>query len=208
MSRPRSRATRDETRDRLIAAAAKLFIERGISAANIEAICDEAGLTRGAFYSNFETKDQLVLAMLDQHVDHNLAEMDRLLTVNPDPADFLLSLESPQRRHDGPFGTNSVLYLEFVLYALRNPGNRKRLAELEQKSLAFNQRVVQYQADTLGYELPLPVADIARFVEALDRGYLLQRLIDPGSYRDGDFANILLVLQSIVASSAATNPPN
>ena len=63
MSRLRTRPTRDDTRDKLFDAAARVFEEQGINAASIETIAAAAGLTRGALYSNFDGKDELIGAM-------------------------------------------------------------------------------------------------------------------------------------------------
>ena len=73
MSRVRTRPTREETREKLFQAAAEVFEEQGIGAASIEAIAAGAGLTRGAFYSNFADKDELIIAMLEDHVDRSIA---------------------------------------------------------------------------------------------------------------------------------------
>ena len=54
---------REATRQKLLDAAAQVFAEEGLDAASVEAICDRAGFTRGAFYSNFETKDELFLEL-------------------------------------------------------------------------------------------------------------------------------------------------
>ena len=75
---------RETTRRRLLDAAAQVFAEVGLDAASVEAICDRAGFTRGAFYSNFETKDQLFLELagevaLDrvEAVRRRIAELDQ-----------------------------------------------------------------------------------------------------------------------------------
>ena len=54
---------REATRQKLLDAAAQVFAEVGLDAASVEAICERAGFTRGAFYSNFETKDELFLEL-------------------------------------------------------------------------------------------------------------------------------------------------
>ena len=54
---------REATRQKLLDAAALVFAEVGLDAASVEAICERAGFTRGAFYSNFETKDELFLEL-------------------------------------------------------------------------------------------------------------------------------------------------
>ncbi len=57
---------REATRQRLMDAAAEVFAEIGLDAASVEAICERAGFTRGAFYSNFDSKDELMLAITER----------------------------------------------------------------------------------------------------------------------------------------------
>lgn len=54
---------REATRRKLLDAAAQVFAEVGLDAASVEAVCERAGFTRGAFYSNFETKEELFLEL-------------------------------------------------------------------------------------------------------------------------------------------------
>ncbi len=62
MTTPATRS-RENTRARLLDAAAQVFAEVGLDGASVEAVCDRAGFTRGAFYSNFESKDELFLVL-------------------------------------------------------------------------------------------------------------------------------------------------
>lgn len=57
---------RQRTRSALQDAALTVFARRGVAGASIEEICEEGGFTRGAFYSNYATKDELVLALIDE----------------------------------------------------------------------------------------------------------------------------------------------
>lgn len=68
MTTPATRS-RENTRARLLEAAAQVFAEVGLDGATVEAVCERAGFTRGAFYSNFESKDELFL-MLAGSVAH------------------------------------------------------------------------------------------------------------------------------------------
>lgn len=72
---PRRRATRE----RLVAAASDVFASTSVEAASVEQICEAAGFTRGAFYSNFEDKDELLVAL----VDHQIAELSAALEATP-----------------------------------------------------------------------------------------------------------------------------
>src|ERR1035441_1726715 len=69
MNKPRRltrRESRDATRARLIAAAEKIFIRFGFDASSVERIAEAAGFSRGAFYSNFQNKDELFIAVLNK----------------------------------------------------------------------------------------------------------------------------------------------
>src|SRR5439155_26468515 len=97
------RLTRDErraqTRADLLDAAGRVFVERGFEGASIEAIAEEAGYTRGAFYSNFQSKEQLFAELLQQKAYSQYTEMaktsvpatlreagERLAEIQGDPA--------------------------------------------------------------------------------------------------------------------------
>ncbi len=64
--------SRENTRARLMDAAFDVFAEVGLDAASVEAICERAGFTRGAFYSNFESKDELFLDLVSDVAEQKL----------------------------------------------------------------------------------------------------------------------------------------
>ena len=72
---PRTSARRERTRERLLDAALALFAEHGVEATSIEAICDGAGFTRGAFYSNFEDKAALIDALSAREQDRAVEQL-------------------------------------------------------------------------------------------------------------------------------------
>lgn len=90
---------REATRAKLMDAAAEVFAEVGLDAASVEAICERAGYTRGAFYSNFETKDELFLELSGvvarervSAVHNRVAELERtgvLHKVATDPLEII-----------------------------------------------------------------------------------------------------------------------
>ncbi len=201
MSRERTRPTREDTRQKLFAAAAAVFVRDGIAGASVEDICNEASMTRGALYSNFADKDELVMAMLDDHVDRNMAELERLDSIATSPIEFVELSESPERRRDGPVESTPVLQMEFTLYALRNPTNRARLAEHQRRWRAVIESVVRADCERLGVEPPIPVEDAAAMILAMDNGYLLSEMIEPGSYTPGTFSRNILMLQQLFHAS-------
>src|SRR2546429_9164461 len=84
-----SRLTRKEkqahTRACLMNSAAKLFALRGLQQASIDEVAEDAGFTKGAFYANFKSKEELFLAMLDERFAERLEEIDRVLATEAEP---------------------------------------------------------------------------------------------------------------------------
>jgi AcrR family transcriptional regulator len=73
---PLTRAERQaQTRQELLDAAARVFVKRGLTGSSIEEISAEAGYTRGAFYSNFRSKNELFVELLHDRVYARYAEM-------------------------------------------------------------------------------------------------------------------------------------
>jgi AcrR family transcriptional regulator len=207
MSRERTRPTREDTRQRLFRAAVKVFQSEGIAGASVEGICASAELTRGAFYSNFADKNELVMALIDDHVDRDMSEMERLFAQATSPIEFVTLIESPERRRDGPLG-DPILLMEFMLFALRNPSNRSRLGEHQQRWRKVIATVVQADCDRLGVAPPIPVNEAAAMILALDNGYLLAELLEPGSYEPGTFARNITMLQSWFAATVRSTSKN
>ncbi len=121
--------SRANTRPRLLDAAYEAFTAQGLRAATVEDICSRAGFTRGAFYSNFSSLDELFFALWSREAD-GIVEAVRLLTEgirdNPDDLDaYLGALASPGAYDRRWF----ILNTEFLIYALRNPNVRQKLAE-------------------------------------------------------------------------------
>jgi AcrR family transcriptional regulator len=178
MSRVRTRPTRDETREKLFEAAAGVFGEHGIGAATIEMIAAAAGLTRGAFYSNFDTKDELIVAMLEDHVERSLQHHRELLVQHSTPADFVAALRATERSRHDPLGRAPLLHIELILYVARAEKRRPELA----KRLRARRKLV---ADiVVATTRRAPVGDpawAAAMLLALEDGFRLHRLIDPES---------------------------
>ena len=75
---------REATRQRLLQAAMGEFARHGIDATSVEQISEAAGFTRGAFYSNFEDKDALILALLEETHRATLAELEKWVAECPE----------------------------------------------------------------------------------------------------------------------------
>lgn len=201
MSRSRVRPTRQETRQRLFEAAAAVFAEQGIGAASVEAIASAAGLTRGAFYSNFDGKDELITAMLADHVEQTTRRHLELLARHRDPRDFLAALQAADRSGQDPLGRSPLLHLELLLHAARTTGRRKEPGEF----LRARRQLVADIAEGTGLATigggPFDVQDLAAMLLAMEDGFRLHRLIDPDATPAGSFLRSLSILQQALRTA-------
>src|SRR5271155_4554062 len=88
----RQQARRDVTRRKLLLAAGKIFARDGFEAARLEDIASLAGYTRGAFYANFEGKEEIFAVLLEDWVSQRIAELNALLAQQESPAKGLRAL--------------------------------------------------------------------------------------------------------------------
>lgn len=120
-----------ETRERLMTAATEVFAERGVAAATVEEICERAGFSRGAFYSNFESKDEVCLAIVAATKDETLQILADTVSSpshgSADAVDAMLTLFLARI----PIGSSQLLlHQELTLHAQRDPDFRKPFREL------------------------------------------------------------------------------
>src|SRR6478609_5654163 len=146
MSRVRTRPTRDDTREKLFEAAAQVFGEQGIGGASIEIIAAAAGFTRGAFYSNFKSKDELIIAMLEDHVEQSIRRNLDLLDKHKNLADFIDALKTIDRSHQDPLARSPLLHMEMILLVARA---EKRRPDLAKRLRARRQLIVDIVEGTL-----------------------------------------------------------
>jgi TetR/AcrR family transcriptional regulator, transcriptional repressor of aconitase len=131
----RKRLTREEskevTRVRLIEAAERVFIRKGFDDASVEEISETAGYSRGAFYSNFDSKEQVFLAVID---GRRPKPFDDIFEQLSGPAERMAALRewfSNQWR----LKDFIALRMEFSRRAMRDRSVRKHLAELRRREL-------------------------------------------------------------------------
>lgn len=148
---------RAQTRERLMTAAVTVFADRGIIGASVEEICEAAGFTRGAFYSNFVDKDELVLALLRREIDTQYSAAEQALLA-------MSQAKGERQAHDlvpvgltafeqaGHAGRDWILtQQELLLYAARVPRVRnaylqfsaecvKQFATLIEEAIGYAER--------------------------------------------------------------------
>jgi AcrR family transcriptional regulator len=197
VSRGRTRPTRQKTRERLFAAAAQVFAERGIGAASIEAIAAAAGFTRGAVYSNFASKDELIIAMLEDHVERSVRHHLDLLARHRDPADFVAALQASDRNRQDPLGRAPLLHMELILYVARAEKRRPELAKRLRARRALVTEIVTVTSRAAGRAQVVDPAWTGAMLLALEDGFRLHRLIDPDTTPADSFVRAVSELQRL-----------
>lgn len=203
MSRVRTRPTRDETRDKLFEAAARVFEEQGIGGASIEAIAAAAGFTRGAFYSNFASKDELIIAMLEDHVAQSIRRSLDLLAKHQNLDDFLDALKRMDRSQQDPLGRSPLLHMEMILFVARAEKRRPELAKRLRARRKLIADIVETTLKDSGRPASVNPAWTAAVVLALEDGFRLHRLIDPETTPADSF---LRALSDLRRSTGLSSP--
>ena len=177
------RLTRDErkarTRAELIDAAARVVGRKGYHAATVDDIAAEAGFTKGAFYSNFESKEDVFIELV--------ADRSRNWTIAVARA-YEGTEPLPQRlKKGGEVLTRMVqeqvdwmlLSSEMLSQCVRDPRLRERLASAYEECRQVIARVVERVESEFGVRLPTPSDRVATMIMAMTDGFVYQRLADP-----------------------------
>jgi AcrR family transcriptional regulator len=188
----------------LFAAAAGVFAEYGVGAATVEQVASAAGFTRGAFYSNFATKEELAVAMLDDHLERSQDSNRALAQRHPDPEGLVQALREDESRTDDPLHLNPLLQVELMLYVARTPALRPALGEHLRTMRALVGEIAASTLRASGVEVSIDREQMGTILVAVEDGLRLHRLIDPESTPADAFFTALDALQRLVAQTTAT----
>jgi AcrR family transcriptional regulator len=208
---PRS-ARRDATRERVLDAARDVFAERGVIGATVEEICERAGYTRGAFYSNFVDKADVIEALIAREHGRLLAHLDATLALVEEAGasdgeselapvvDRILG-SVPEDRH------LSLVQTELEIHAIREPA---MAASFRAADARFRERIARYIERGMalrGRELLADPADVADAAVAIVARSVRRALLE-GKGGDPDaLARAILPLLIAGASRPLPDPP-
>jgi AcrR family transcriptional regulator len=194
-----------ETRRRVLAAADRVFTERGFHAARLEEIAAHAGYTRGAVYSNFKNKDELALAIIEERIAKSKALLEELAaTQAPDVEGAHAVGEAFSKLFVEP-NPWAPLFLEFVTHASRHPELAERLRAPYQDLADAITKALEAASEQAGMALPAASQRLARIMLAATNGSDVERIIDPGRI-DGTLAGEMLgwIAAGLIASNTET----
>jgi AcrR family transcriptional regulator len=196
-------ARKARTRAQLLEAAAQLYARRGFAGATLEEVASAAGYTKGAVYAHFGSRENLLLALFEEHLASEVAEQlelfdrDRVTWERPLAGSerWMESLqEHPERFH---------LFVELWLYAQREEPLRLRLgAALTQLRATFARFAAESAADA-GLESPPGAGEqFANVMLGLGLGLGMLKLTDPPTVP----APLLGAVLSVLIRALETSP--
>jgi AcrR family transcriptional regulator len=201
-SRTRQAERTRATRRKLLDAAKRIFAKDGFEGARLEDIAAGAGYTRGAFYANFKSKEDIFFALLEEWVRERIESLTSALRRHSDPAEKLVAL----RTHYAELATDRRLVLismEFKLFALHHPEAHARLRSRHRRIRASFAELFSEVMSALGKTIPIPYPAASACLGAVAQGLLLEHLLDPKTLSDGDVRhNLGLYFDSIFSSCA------
>ena len=167
-----------KTRSSLLRSAAKLICRKGITEASVDEIANGAGYTKGAFYANFKSKEEMFLVMLDEAYAAELERLEAHLPgeqhveeVRQSAEDFIQFIRSDP---EWP-----RLYFEFVVYAARNPEFRDELATRNRAMRERIAEIIRNWASDFPAQPPFPYEEVALMLFCMADGFLIAQLIEP-----------------------------
>jgi AcrR family transcriptional regulator len=183
-------ARAEVTRRKLLEAAGQIFASEGFEAARLEDIAKKAGYTRGAFYANFESKEDIFLALLEQSLSARIEQINSLLLQHDTPAKRVRAL----RDHYAQLAKDrslALLSLEFKLFAIRHPEAHARLRARQKKLRSCGGDILRRVMKDLNRRLPLACTATATGLGALSNALLLEHLLDPKTLSSDDARELL-----------------
>ncbi|PSN20624.1 hypothetical protein C7271_01230 [filamentous cyanobacterium CCP5] len=170
-----------DTRSRILLAARKVFAREGYAGATLDAIAAQAGLTKGAVYWHFTNKNDLFLALMEEHINLNMRVIPEQVQSSiavPGEAG-IAQLLGEMLAHIQGMPDWVQLYFEFVTQSREQEVQEMLSTETYQKGLARSQELAE-QLQAHGQINPdLDAFVVATFWTALVDGLMLHWKIDP-----------------------------
>jgi AcrR family transcriptional regulator len=179
----------ERNREVVLEAARRVFIQRGYAGASLEAIADEAGFSKGVVYSQFGSKPDLFMALLERRIEERAAQNERIAKQFTG-ADGLRGLirAGSQDAADEP-GWLYVL-TEFRALAMRDPELNRRYARAHSRAAESLTAVLRQLYEGAGFEPVVSVRSLAEFFLSSGPGIALERAANPNALPDGDITEI------------------
>ena len=191
----------DPTRDRLVAAAADVFADKGYDGAGVQEIARRAGFTTGAIYGRFRGKAELLLAAIEAQSDSEFDQLFAEHNFKGKPTDIISRVGTHLVTEE--FDSGQALLLEAFVAARREPEVAVMLRRvIEHRTENLVALILEAQR-TGGIDPELDTLSIVRFCHAVALGFLLFGAIDLARPEPGPWEELIHRLVEAVADPSA-----
>ena len=181
------------TRDCLMRSAARVFARRGLEQASIDEVAADAGFTKGAFYANFSSKEELFLEMLDERFSERLEQIERLSSTGEQVEDQARAAGEEFTRFLAADPDWQRLFFAFAAYAARDERFRVELVRRYERLREGIAAVYERRSAELGLPLPVAPRELAMMTFAMANGVALERMLEPESASEDLFGGLLVI---------------
>jgi AcrR family transcriptional regulator len=161
----------------VLAAARRVFLDKGYAGASLEAISEEAGFSKGVVYSQFGSKADLFFALLDRRIDERAAQDARIADELSGAEAIWAILVAGGRDAVAEQGWARLL-VEFRVLAARDPALNGRYASANARAVRQFAAVLERLHDRGGLQPAVPARSMAEFILAVASGFAIERLAD------------------------------
>ena len=169
---------KEESKNIILSTAEKYFTEHGIKETDIIEICREAGLTRGAFYHHFSTKQQFLLELLDRWINRMAGQLELAQFKSKEPLEILMEITEKMQPAFEQAGKQLPIFLELYIKSINDPYLKKHVAKSYNSFLTFFANVVN-DGIKKGSIKKVDPEEVSKILFAITIGLLIQGLINP-----------------------------
>lgn len=198
---------RGTAREKLLDSAAKVFAERGYRGTSVDEVAEGAGVTKGALYWHFKSKEELFFALIEERVDRRAHELMRITET------------ASREQETAPTVSRGIVELidaepelillthEYWSLAVRDPELRKRYVERQRSLREGLARALESRHETTGVPLTYPAGKLAGAIIALANGLAMDRIADPNAVSAELLGDTLaLIYDGLVHRAEAREP--
>ncbi len=176
--RLRNEQRREDTLRGILQAAARLFAEKGYDATGVAEICKRAGVSKGAFYYHFDTKQAVFIAVIGSWLEDLDRSLRSILPVGGTASERLLAMSHTFQTILEPQNERMALILEFWIQASRDETVRQMILSPYRTFQQLFEGIFR-EGVTSGEFLPIGPTVGAQVLLSMASGLFFQGLLDP-----------------------------
>jgi AcrR family transcriptional regulator len=168
----------ERNREAVLAAARRVFIEKGYAGATLEAIAEDAGFSKGVMYSQFESKADLFLALLGRRMDKRTQQNERIVAEHGG----IVGLRKLLRAGADDAATEAAwarVLIEFRTLASRDPRVNRRYAAAHARTVQGLASELERLCAKAELKPRFPPRVMAEFILAVASGVTLESAANP-----------------------------